>query len=1039
MIVLSLAEFSARRRDAQTRVEDALRPLTREALDGTTNTHGWDDLLDEVAHQWRLVYEEESGASGPGMPTALRDEIRDALRHTDRSGASEATVERIAVWLATAVLSHATLTASDDDPEELFVEWVDMGDTKVRPAHQRAAGQQRPIGERFDVDGTKMRFPGDPSVPIELWINCRCTLRPVLASEVNSMTASTFAPEEKDGIPAMPGEDSRAEVPTCTCCGGSGEHSCGHECYACDAAMTLEAQAESSEPICPGHHGVPDPHKDDYGPDFEHDRDPAYPDEIPPGTPQKIDPEGKFADIPRMFAWEKVEPLEEPTHAGFAVYAADTGRILMIQRSLDPEDPPEVQGTWEFPGGKIDEGETPEEAARREFCEETGLAVPDGEVTNGWRSPDGVYQGFVYTVPVEADAFEEINPDLAAAEMVNPDDPERRNPDVSAWFTIEQITNLGPALRPEVAKTDWSIFGQQEEDQMADPEIDEIEKGGDPNEAPPIEMIAVPWHGVLTVEGKPSGDGRGFKPGALTTRPLPLPLTWQKTSAEGHLQNVTVAKIEQVVMVDGEQRACGHFLTIPEADEALGLIADFGRFGVSVDADDASFEFDEDSEVLWFDKARTAGACIVPIPAFHEAWVALGEAPEGFMDGEAREVEGDEPEVLVASSAFWQQFVDVAPGVTEDGPGWLTHPVDTDRLRDYWTHGEGAAKIAWGVPGDFDRCRANLAEYVKPQYLNGYCANRHKDALGVWPGQEASARDALEATDMSESVSLVAAGGRIAPVPDTAPAAWFKDPQFTVDDGRLVEQPNGGYGCPLTITKEGQVYGHIATWRECHDSFTQRGQCVIAPHSMRGYADFMLGAVLTEEGEIPVGSLTIGSGHAGDRLSAAQARAHYDNACAVFADVAVGEDKHGIWCAGWVRPGTPPEMVHAARASKISGDWRKIGANLELVAALAVNVPGYRVPRISAAVQGGQMVSLVACGAVVAESEVESSSVDIGALAAAVVDEIDARVQRQARAAALKSKAEVFAPALTEALERSAAARRQRIDALAARLKEVQV
>lgn len=27
------------------------------------------------------------------------------------------------------------------------------------------------------------------------------------------------------------------------------------------------------------------------------------------------------------------------------------------------------------------------------------------------------------------------------------------------------------------------------------------------------------------------------------------------------------------------------------------------------------------------------------------------------------------------------------------------HPVDTERLMEYWAHGEGAAKIQWGVPG----------------------------------------------------------------------------------------------------------------------------------------------------------------------------------------------------------------------------------------------------------------------------------------------------------------------------------------------------
>jgi len=47
------------------------------------------------------------------------------------------------------------------------------------------------------------------------------------------------------------------------------------------------------------------------------------------------------------------------------------GRFLIGQR------PPGVplSGLWEFPGGKLQAGETPEEAAVRECREETGLAV----------------------------------------------------------------------------------------------------------------------------------------------------------------------------------------------------------------------------------------------------------------------------------------------------------------------------------------------------------------------------------------------------------------------------------------------------------------------------------------------------------------------------------------------------------------------------------------------------------------------------------------------------------------------------------------
>jgi mutator protein MutT len=51
------------------------------------------------------------------------------------------------------------------------------------------------------------------------------------------------------------------------------------------------------------------------------------------------------------------------------------GRVLIGQR---PAGVP-LAGYWEFPGGKVEPGETPEAAAARECQEETGLAVSLGE------------------------------------------------------------------------------------------------------------------------------------------------------------------------------------------------------------------------------------------------------------------------------------------------------------------------------------------------------------------------------------------------------------------------------------------------------------------------------------------------------------------------------------------------------------------------------------------------------------------------------------------------------------------------------------
>jgi 8-oxo-dGTP diphosphatase len=56
-----------------------------------------------------------------------------------------------------------------------------------------------------------------------------------------------------------------------------------------------------------------------------------------------------------------------------AVIRDETGRLLMILRGHDPG-----RGLWSIPGGRIEPGETAEEAVVREVREETGLEVRCG-------------------------------------------------------------------------------------------------------------------------------------------------------------------------------------------------------------------------------------------------------------------------------------------------------------------------------------------------------------------------------------------------------------------------------------------------------------------------------------------------------------------------------------------------------------------------------------------------------------------------------------------------------------------------------------
>ncbi len=65
---------------------------------------------------------------------------------------------------------------------------------------------------------------------------------------------------------------------------------------------------------------------------------------------------------------------------------AESGRLLMGKRFKDDGF---YGGYWEFPGGKIEAGETPEEALKREFREELDAEVTEAEFLNSviWTYP----------------------------------------------------------------------------------------------------------------------------------------------------------------------------------------------------------------------------------------------------------------------------------------------------------------------------------------------------------------------------------------------------------------------------------------------------------------------------------------------------------------------------------------------------------------------------------------------------------------------------------------------------------------------------
>jgi hypothetical protein len=241
-----------------------------------------------------------------------------------------------------------------------------------------------------------------------------------------------------------------------------------------------------------------------------------------------------------------------------------------------------------------------------------------------------------------------------------------------------------------------------------------------------------------------------------------------------------------------------------------------------------------------------------------------------------------------------------------------------------------------------------MAATIVPKPAFQECKITLQEDNTISPQEDAVIADGIyvDDVDAADAQALVACGMIAGSVPVEPPTSWFENPKLSGPT-------------PLTVDDMGRVFGHIAAWHVDHIGMRPGTK---PPRSKSNYAYFHTGLVRSAEGkDIPVGQLTLAGGHASLEASAMEAAKHYDDTASAIADVHAGEDQHGIWVAGSIRPSASPEQVRALRASAPSGDWRPIRGALELVAVCQVNVPGFPIAR--AMVSSGQIMALVAAGA----------------------------------------------------------------------------
>jgi 8-oxo-dGTP diphosphatase len=117
-----------------------------------------------------------------------------------------------------------------------------------------------------------------------------------------------------------------------------------------------------------------------------------------------------------------------------AIVRDRAGRVLLVQH---------VEGRWQIPGGAVDPGESPQEAAARECREEANIVVRIGEVL-------GAFGGDRYRATYANGDEIGFVPVVFAAELVSGEPaPDREETQAVGWFTAAEAEELEmhPATR----------------------------------------------------------------------------------------------------------------------------------------------------------------------------------------------------------------------------------------------------------------------------------------------------------------------------------------------------------------------------------------------------------------------------------------------------------------------------------------------------------------------------------------------------------------------------------------------------------------
>jgi hypothetical protein len=669
---------------------------------------------------------------------------------------------------------------------------------------------------------------------------------------------------------------------------------------------------------------------------------------------------------------EGIQRLQDAVDFTAEAFGIDkTSAARAIAAIIDPENAPAEEpspGTTAMVEGDgsgetlapIEETETPSPTAAQQIAAQVAESVGTASITPKLvrLSGDTKVDSAAITNAVEQGLINAAN-----SIYVSGDPASEVSESVTTVFTVEETTEV-------VVEEDDSDDGREEHMAV---EIDPKNPGR--------------FRALLVREGERTADDRIVEVGATEWRPPPLPLMLQTRTDVGHMGAEIAAVIETIHRDGNDIIGEGRYDTSTVGIEAARLAANKVMRGISVDPGDVEFdveieEMDDDgfpTKVLArFTHMTILGATQTPFQAIGSSqieWIAP--------------ITNEEAEAIAASAEFTAtRFSDLS--LTDRERPWSGSDAKA-RLRE-WASSDGSGDVD---KIDFTKFRRGFFWYDPDNaesvgaYKLPFADIVNGQIQAVWRGVTASAAAVqgarggvdIPSTDRASVQSHISryyakargkfgddsikppwemsahevvemATAMTASAPRTFPVSWFQPPEFSGPVPLTVEpvRENGEeIGC--------RVYGHLALWNQCHTGY--QGVCEMAPHSQHDYAYFLTGAVHLDDGtQARVGPITLGTEHPDLKMNPYAAKAHYDDTGRVAAWVTVGEDEHGIWCTGTLRPDLDPDQAASFAAAAPSGDWRWLNGSLEMIAVLAVNTPGFPIARF----EDDHQVALVASG-----------------------------------------------------------------------------